>query len=128
MAAEILVGEDIAAGRNVIEALDNAGFPVDAAFWLYDGNFERWSLWIATPRAGIDLQKAYMTVLDIITKVTDREVLDLPRIRLEVPQNRTVQAVKSLIDVKGLANVRMRHNIGDHGVVIEDTLIYRTAA
>ena len=31
MVEEILVGEDIAAGRNVIEALDKAKFPVDAA-------------------------------------------------------------------------------------------------
>jgi len=29
---------------------------------------------------------------------------------------------------KGLCNVRMKHNIGDHGIVIEDILIYRTAA
>jgi hypothetical protein len=32
MVEEILLSEDIAAGRNVIEALDKAKFPVDAAF------------------------------------------------------------------------------------------------
>jgi hypothetical protein len=128
MVAEILVSEDIEAGRNVIEALDKANFPVEAAFWLYESNLERWTLWIATPRAGGDLQKAYMTVLDILSRVSDREILDLPRIRLEIPQNRTVEAVKSLIEVKGLSDVRMRYNLGDHGVFIEDTLIYRTAA
>lgn len=128
MAAEILVGEDIAAGRNVVEALDKANFPVEAAFWLYDSTFERWSLWIATPRAGEDLGKAYLKVREILDAVKDRKVLELPQIRLALPTDRTVEAVRSIIDVKGLANVRMKHNLGDHGIFIEDTLIYRTAA
>jgi hypothetical protein len=128
MAAEVLVSEDIAAGRNVIEALDKAKFPVEAAFWLYESNFERWTLWIATPLAGRDLQKAYIRVREILDGVTDRDVLDLPRINLALPSDRTVQAVRSLIDVKGVAGVRMRHNLAGHGVYIEDALIYRTAA
>jgi hypothetical protein len=128
MVAELLVSDDIAAGRNVIEALDEAKFPVEAAFWLYESNRERWTLWIVTPRAGGDLQKAYMKVQEILDTVNDRNVLDLARVRLEIPENRTVQAVRPLINVKGLSDVRMRHNLGDHGVFIEDTLIYRTAA
>jgi hypothetical protein len=128
MAAEILVSEDIAAGRNVIEALDKANFPVEAAFWLYESHFERWTLWIATPRAGVDLRKAYMKVREILDGMSNQEVLDLPRINLALPSDRTVQAVRSLIDVKGISGVRLKHNLGDHGVYIEDTLIYRTAA
>jgi hypothetical protein len=128
MVAEVLVSDDIAAGRNVIEALDEAKFRVEAAFWLYESNRERWTLWIVTPRAGGDLQKAYMKVQEVLDTVNDGDVLDLARIRLEIPENRTVQAVRSLINVKGLSDVRMRHNLGDHGVFIEDTLIYRTAA
>jgi hypothetical protein len=45
-----------------------------------------------------------------------------------MPNDCTVPAVKSLIDVKGLGKVRLRRHLGDHGVCIEDTLIYRTAA
>jgi hypothetical protein len=128
MAAEVLVADDVAAGRNVVEALDKASFGVEAAFWLYDGDVDRWTLWLATRRAGGDLQKAYMRVREILDAVTDKEVLDLPRIRLALPEELTVQAVRSLTDVKGLSDVRMRHNLGDHGIFIEDTLIYRTAA
>jgi hypothetical protein len=128
MVAEVLASEDIAAGRTVIEALDKANFPVEAAFWLYESNRERWSLWIATPRAGEDLGKAYLSVRQILDTVSDRKVLELPQITLALPSDRTVEAVRSLIKVKGLSDVRMRHNLGDHGVYIEDTLIYRTAA
>ncbi|MFZ1104723.1 MAG: hypothetical protein WAN86_18045 [Hyphomicrobiaceae bacterium] len=128
MVAEVLASDDIAAGRNVVEALDKAKFPVEAAFWLYESNLERWTLWIATLRAAEDLGRAYLRVRQILDTVTDRAVLDLPRIRLASPNERTVLAVKSLIDVKGVSDVRMRHNLGDHGVYIEDTLIYRTAA
>jgi hypothetical protein len=64
--------------------------------------------------------------------VADREVLDLPRIALAMPNGRAAPAsspaVKSLIDPKGLGKVRLRRHLGDHGVWIEDTLIYRTAA
>jgi hypothetical protein len=122
------VSEDIEAGRNVVAALDAAGFPVEAAFWLYNSDQDRWRLWIATPRAGEDLGKAYLKVREILDTVTDRKVLELPQITLRLPTDRTVEAVKSLINVKGLSDVRMRHNLGDHGVFIEDTLIYRTAA
>ena len=45
-----------------------------------------------------------------------------------MPNERTVPAVKSLIDVKGLGKVRLRRHLGDHGVYIEAALIYRTAA
>ena len=112
MGTAVLVSEDIEAGRNVVAALDAAGFPVEAAFWLYNSDQDRWRLWIASPRAGEDLGKAYLKVREILDTVTDR----------------TVEAVRSLISVKGLSDVRMRHNLGDHGVYIEDTLIYRTAA
>jgi hypothetical protein len=62
MGATALVSEDVAAGHAVIEALDSGGFPVAAAFWLYDSERDVWKLWIGTPRAGKDLQLAYMKV------------------------------------------------------------------
>jgi hypothetical protein len=127
MVAEVLVAEDNAAGRNVVEALDKAKFHVEAAFWLYESDRDRWTLWIATPRAGEDLGKAYLRVRQVLD-ASHRKVLDLPQIRLASPGDRTVRAVRSLIDVRGLSDVRMKHSLGDHGVFIEDTLIYRTAA
>ena len=44
-----LVDVDIAAGKQVLQILDQAGFKVIAAFWLYTSEFEAWRLYIASP-------------------------------------------------------------------------------
>lgn len=119
--------EDVAAGHNLIEALDAAGFPVKAAFWLYDSDTDKWTLWVGTPRAAKDLQRAYMRVGEILSAVPDRKVLELPQIRLVSPDDPTVRAMGSLVSVKGISDVRLRSNVAD-GIYIEDALIYRTAA
>lgn len=41
MVGKMLVSKDIAAGRSVIEAPDEAGFPVDAAFHAEDTRLYR---------------------------------------------------------------------------------------
>ena len=127
MGATTLVSEDIAAGHHLIEALDTAGFPVKAAFWLYDSDVDKWTLWVGTPRAAGDLQKAYMRVGEILSAATDRKALDLPQIRLVPPDDPTVRAMGSLINVKGISDIRLRTNVVD-GIYIEDALVYRTAA
>lgn len=127
MGATALVNEDIAAGRAVVEALDSGGFPVAAAFWLYDSERDVWKLWIGTPRAVKDLQKAFMKVGEILSSTTDREVLDLSRIRLVTPDDPMVRAIGSVIHMKGLSDVRLKSNLAN-GIYIEDALIYRTAA
>jgi hypothetical protein len=127
MGTATLVTEDVAAGHNLIEALDAAGFPVKAAFWLYDSDTDKWTLWVGTPRAAKDLQRAYMRVGEILSAVPDRKVLELPQIRLVSPDDPTVRAMGSLVSVKGISDVRLRSNVAD-GIYIEDALIYRTAA
>jgi hypothetical protein len=127
MGATTLVSDEIAAGHNVVAALDAAGFPAKAAFWLYDSDVDVWKLWIATPQAGEDLQKAFMKVGKILTAITDRSVLDLSRIKLVTPEDPTVRAIRSLINVKGLSDIRFKSNVVN-GIYIADALIYRTAA
>lgn len=127
MGATALVSEDIAAGHTVVEALDLAGFSVAAAFWLYDSERDTWKLWIGTPHAGKDLQRAYMKVSEILSANSDRAVLDLPRIKLVRPDDPTIRAISSVIRVKGPSGVRVRSNVAN-GIYIDDALVYRTAA
>lgn len=105
MAAAALVSEEIAGGHNVVAALDAAGFSARAAFWFYDSDADIWKLWIATPEAGEDLQKAYLKIGRILSAIGDRPVLDLPR----------------------MSDVRFKSNVVN-GIYIADALIYRTAA
>jgi len=125
--ATALVSNDVAAGHNVVAALDKAGFPVTAAFWLYYSDADLWKLWVATPLAGEDLQKAYLRVGKILSKHADDLVLDLSRIKLVRPDDLMVRAIGSVIRVKGLSDVRFTSNVVN-GIYIEDALIYRTAA
>ena len=127
MGATSLVGEDITAGHNVIEALDGAGFPVKAAFWLYNSDADTWKLWIGSPNAGRDLQRAYMKISEILSAVVDKPVLDLSRIKLVRQDDPLVKAIASVIRVKGLSDVRFRSNTVN-GIYIPDAVIYRTAA
>jgi hypothetical protein len=127
MGATTLVSDDISAGHAVVEALDLAGFSVVAAFWLYDSDRDIWKLWIGTPRAGKDLQLAYMKVREILAAKNNGAVLDLARIKLVQPDDPTIRAVGSLIRVKGISDVRLKSNLVN-GIYIEDALVYRTAA
>jgi hypothetical protein len=74
-----LVNDNIEAGRNVVEALDAAGFPVEVAFWLYNSEQDRWKLWIGSSHARGDRGQAYLDVLKILNAVKEKKVLDLPR-------------------------------------------------
>ena len=44
-----LVDVDITAGKQVLDILDEAGFKVIVAFWLYTSEFEAWRLYIGSP-------------------------------------------------------------------------------
>lgn len=127
MGTASLVSEEVAAGHNVVAALDAAGFPAKAVFWLYDDDTDVWKLWIATPLAGEDLQKAYLKVDSILSANTSGTVLDLSRIKLVRPDDPMVRAIRSAVSVKGLADVRFKGNVVN-GIYIADALIYRTAA
>lgn len=68
MAENVLVTqEDLADGARLIQQLDQAGFPITAAFWAYDSLLETWRLIIAAPREAIEsLVTAYGTIQGII--------------------------------------------------------------
>ena len=69
MDKETLVAADLDTGDRLIEELEKAGYPAEAVFWLYDSDPGRWSLWVSTPRASLDLQGAYMAMRDIVAKL-----------------------------------------------------------
>jgi hypothetical protein len=50
----LVTQEDLADGARLIQELDQAGFPVTAAFWAHDALLESWRLIIASPRQAID--------------------------------------------------------------------------
>jgi hypothetical protein len=70
MAEKTLVTqEDLADGARLIQELEQASFPISAAFWAYDALLETWRLIIAAPRGAIEsLVAAYGIIQSIISE------------------------------------------------------------
>jgi hypothetical protein len=60
MASGTLVRTDIDAGINLIRALDERGFGVSAALWLYNSDVDNWRMIIAYRGLRKDLEKKYL--------------------------------------------------------------------
>lgn len=81
MVKEILVSEYVENGRRLIEALDQADFPVIAAFWRFLPEEEEWRLFIASPRVTeLGPLAAYATIQETLVK----RQIDLPLHRISV--------------------------------------------
>jgi hypothetical protein len=81
MVKEILVGQFVENGRRLIEGLDQAGFPVIAAFWRFLPEAEEWRLFIASPKVNeLGPLAAYATIQEALAQ----HQIDLPLHRVSV--------------------------------------------
>jgi len=125
VATELLVANSIDGGRKLLEALDRAGFPVNAAFWyLHEGT---WRFLIAS--SVVDAQgpmEAYRKVNGILqANVTGLNLSDIAVISSHDPRVRLLRTVagtppQAIIGVRFTANTI-------NNVFIEDAYIYRMA-
>jgi hypothetical protein len=70
-----LLDQDIDQGRRLVQALDQAGFPVVAAFWSFLPEEGDWRLLIASPKvAELGPRDAYATIREALRKMQ----IDLP--------------------------------------------------
>jgi hypothetical protein len=128
MVAATLVDADIQMGRELVQILDQAGFPVTGAAWMYFPDVEEWRLVIRTPEAATNLQNAYLKMSAAMDAKGDlRQRIDLTRIKVVPPSDRVLEAIGKSIRVDGLGSVRFARNVID-GILIDDALIYRLAA
>ncbi|MDQ2776274.1 MAG: hypothetical protein M3Y57_15355 [Acidobacteriota bacterium] len=62
-----LVSVDLERGREVLDALDNAGIRVSVVLWAYLSEYEDWRLIFADPRLdAIGVKKAYKSLNDTV--------------------------------------------------------------
>jgi hypothetical protein len=67
MDPEILVDRDIDVGRRLVQALDQAGFPVVAALWSFFPEAGEWRLVIASPKVSeLGPLKAYKSIQQVL--------------------------------------------------------------
>jgi hypothetical protein len=126
MAESKLVGPDIEAGRQLLHALDQAGFNVVSAFWLLQDEEDEWRLIIASPEVDVrGPRAAYERIQTALSQISE------PRLRLDqVSATRTTDPIVLLISsaiVTGpqVSGVRFTRNT-INGVYIRDAYIYRS--
>ena len=123
MVATPLVEPYIEAGRELIKRLDDSGFPVEAALWIYRSESYDWRLLIATPiydSAGP--QEAYSKIQAF---VTSSPFLSLRNVSVVSPTAEIIQLLRRAIKTgPGISTIRLTGNAID-GVFIDDALVYR---
>jgi hypothetical protein len=124
-----LVDRDIEAGRHLIQALDQAGFPVVAAFWNVFSEENTWRLVIASPKVGeLGPKEAYAVIQDVLFK----SQIDLPLYRISAmnPDEPLVAAIRLFMTTPAapfIGGVQVQDtSIGD--MFIEGAYIYRAAS
>jgi len=124
-----LVDVDIAAGKQVLQILDQAGFKVIAAFWLYTTEFEAWRLYIASPVVDAEgITKAYVRLLSALRSSGDPDLASRVTITLLSPKDKLIRAFRRTfartIQVDG---ARLGSQVISNGVFVEQAYLYRVA-
>lgn len=113
---DVLTDEMVTAGRVLTDVLEEKGWPVVAAFWLYDWERNRWYLVFASPVVDAKgLLAAYGEVLPDAMKAVEFDA-----VRLVSPKDRYVRELLELVD-RGLHIDGQRIRSG----AVEDSFVYR---
>ncbi|HEY1622109.1 MAG TPA: restriction endonuclease [Streptosporangiaceae bacterium] len=129
MAEKILVTQgDLADGARLIQQLDQADFPVTAAFWAHDPALERWRFIIAAPASAIEsLVSAYRVIQRVISE--NGLAISLDRVSL-IPDNDSALANLQALG-KSDAQDAVEVSIGRTeiaGIILDDIHVYRRDA
>lgn len=129
MGKTALVEGDIRVGEGLIEALDAAGFPVQAALWFYLSDPGEWRLIVASPLTDKDGPRgAYEQVQSVLTKLRPPLDISLSDISVVGSKDELIKLLRQAIGTgSGISGIRFTRNT-INGVFIEDAYIYRLAS
>lgn len=125
-----LVDVDITAGKQVLDILDEAGFKVIVAFWLYTSEFEAWRLYIGSPIVDSKgIRRAYVQLLTALRSSDDPDLASRVTITLLSPKDPLIRAFRRTfaraVEVK--RGARLASQVIKDGVFIEQAYLYRVA-
>lgn len=131
MAATSLVRADVTAGLQLITILDQGGFGVVAALWLFLTDAEKWKLIVAYKGSNKELEEKYLEAATLISNWRKDNpagaILDLSNVRITASDDPLITGLKRIMRVDGTSEVRFSNNLID-GIYVEDALIHRLAA
>ena len=125
---QTLVTEDIEAGRKFLALIDASGARVSAAFWLNDSEQNEWKLVIAKEsetKSSFDDYLALRRLLDQHPQIHKR--ISLSNIQVVRPDDVLVANLSSAVPGANPKSVQ-RWQGAINGMLIDDAVIYRTAA
>jgi len=115
-------------GASLTRALDEASWPIVAAFWYFESDENQWMLMLASPRVTLDGGgESYMAVIDAL------DALHLSRtnvnhIRVVTPEHPVVSALTSRIQTGWtITGIPFSRQAIDRSM-IEDAYIYRVTS
>lgn len=127
MVDKTLTKEMIAAGKRLLEILDEERINPAAALWFYYPEYERWKLLIAEYEVGstgsMDLYRQIREVLETRKdELSDLQLFDVVLVKPDEPLLRLLR--KATKTSAGVSGMRLRNNVVN-GTVIEDSYVYR---
>jgi len=124
---ESLSSEMIAAGSELTRRLDESGFPVSAAFWLYEPESNTWRFIVGSPEVGTQgLKAAYKRVQAVVAAIPeDQATIHLKDISVVDSNDPFISLMRVGVKTSGgISGIRFNRNM-INGVLIEDAYIYR---
>jgi hypothetical protein len=133
MAEEILLKETLteemkSLGASLTRTLDEARWPVVASFWYFEDDFNRWKLFLASPRVNTDGKKAsYGAVINAL-KALHQSRAALYNLTVVAPDHPLVRDLASVIQtgwtIGGIPFPRQVIS----GPIFEDAYVYRVTS
>lgn len=128
LVSQELEGESklISDGARLIKFLDESGFHVVAALWLYLSESDEWRLIIASPSEIVKgPRQAYIDIQSVLSNTSPPIEIPLQDISVVSPSDRLIQSLKGLISTgTGIASLRIKNSVLNNQF-IEDAYIYR---
>jgi hypothetical protein len=133
MAEEMVVKETLteemkSLGASLIRTLDEAGWPIVAAFWYFESDYNRWKLMLASPRVNSEGSgELYMAVIHAF------DALHLSRmnadyVRVVAPDHLVVRALASAFHTGWtITGIPFSRQAIDRSI-IDDAYIYRVTS
>lgn len=121
MAQEPLVESDIAAGRELLRAFRQSGFPIVGAYWLYLTEDAKWKLMVVTDQPLRRTRELYLSALSLEPE------LDLSKVQFVTPNDPVFKAIQTRANPSRSGDSRLSQSMVN-GVYVDEAFIYRSAA
>lgn len=121
-----LVERDIQEGKDLVEALDETEFKVDASLWFYSSDSDEWRLLIASPFVEENgPRKSYGFIRSVLTRSSPPSGISLKNISVMSPKHQLIKLLKTAISTgPDIAGIRFTRNVINN-TLIDDAYIYR---